>query len=68
MYSTSMSDDEIKITANKTVIAKFTDCGNGMDGMIEEFDHPNRMLPSQMIELARWLLEKAQDRTSSLEI
>jgi len=55
------NDEEIKIKVDGVTLAEFTDGGNGMDGKIEEFDYPHRMDSRQMIELARWLLDKAKD-------
>ena len=67
MYRTTFDDESIEIKADGEVVAKFTDCGNGMQGKVEEFNEPEVMLPSQMIELAKWLLDKANDRIRHLE-
>jgi hypothetical protein len=63
IFSTLTTDDEIVIRANGVVVAKFEDSGAGMEGGIEEFDPPTVMSGSQLIELARWILLKASERS-----
>lgn len=65
--STLTSDDTIEIKINGKVIAHILDGGNGMEGDIFEPDNV-RMGASQLISLARFILDKAADRALDLEI
>lgn len=62
MYRTISGEDEIEIAVDTIKVAEFSDCGNGLQGQIEEFNEPIRMSAEQMISLATWLLNKAKDR------
>lgn len=55
------SDEELEIKIGRYLVAQFTDCGNGMEGRIDEGDN-TRMTTGDLIALSRWLLSKASDR------
>ena len=57
-----VSDDEITILVEGTVIARFEDYGNGVEGEVYEGDSPHRMSTRSMLALGVWLIERAKDR------
>ncbi len=55
------SNTEIHFQSNGLTVAHFEDSGNGMEGDIVEGDNA-RLDASDLIALATWILEKAEDR------
>ena len=69
-----ISEDEIIIRDGELVLAHFEENGNGMEGEVFEGNKPisesgkaYRMTASDLISLARWLLQKAEDRALDME-
>lgn len=64
-------DDSITFRVDGVEIAKFEDNGNGMEGFVCEGNtgkDPARLEASDICALAAWLLLKAEERASRLEL
>lgn len=65
MIEVRTSDCEIKVTVDDVIVAELSS-SNGLEGFIVEPDVPFRRMPSgALLDLAKFLIEAAQERQDS---